>query len=418
MGRLREVFTLELRALVRSHALTLLCAASVGWMLLLPHFLRGDGTAEGARELYIRFSLGGVFLLTVVCLLASATGSLARERAQKRLMLTLVRPVSAFAIVAGKALALVSAGGFVLGLACLVLACKTDLARPCDLALSPVLPSAREEAKLMYASYMQDPQTPEAVRQAPRAAVLRLLERRAVDHFQSVRTNETASWRFAIPAGTADGTPLGVRMRFTNQFEMRQDVFGEFQIGDCRRTVSNITQAVVTVPLSRGRPGETLSFVNRGKSALMLRPRRDIHLLVRADTFAGNLARAYVEMVAILALVVAGGLFLSAGLGRPVALFVAFMALALSEMSPSVIEQYPDELETDAVDRIGLVIARMVAEASQPLSAATPLEALSQDECIRRSEVARLALTDALLLPLLLACASAFVLRRKPEDPV
>ena len=39
MGRLREVFTLELRALVRSHALTLLCAASVGWMLLLPHFL-------------------------------------------------------------------------------------------------------------------------------------------------------------------------------------------------------------------------------------------------------------------------------------------------------------------------------------------------------------------------------------------
>ena len=415
MRRLREVFVLEMRALVRSHALTLLCAASVAWMLLLPRFLRGDGTAEGARELYVRFSLGGVFLLAVVCLLSSATGALARERAQRRLMLTLVRPVSAFTIVVGKVLALVSAGGLVLGLACLILAFKTDPARPCDLALPPVLPSAREEAKLMYADYMQDPQTPEAVRRAPRAAVLRLLERRAVDHFQSVRTNETASWRFAVPAGTGPETPLAVRMRFTNQYEMRQDVFGAFWIGDCRGTVSNITQAVVTVPLSRGSPGRRLTFVNHGTSALMLRPRRDIHLLVRADAFAGNLARAYLEMMAILALVVAGGLFLSAGLGRPVALFVAFVTLVLGEMSPSVVEQYPDELETNSIDRMGLVVTRLVAEATRPLSAAAPLEALSRDECIPLSDVGRLVLADAVLLPLLLSCVAASILRRKAE---
>ncbi|MGN0833664.1 MAG: hypothetical protein ACI4RD_08470 [Kiritimatiellia bacterium] len=412
---MREVFVLEMRALVRSHALALLCAANVAWMLLLPYFLRGDGTAEGAQELYVRFSLGGAFVLTVVCLLASATGALARERAQKRLMLTLVRPVSAFAIVVGKALALVTAGGLVLGFACLVLAFRTDLTRPCDLALSPVLPSAREEAKLMYADYMQDPQTPEAVRQAPRAAVLRLLERRAVDHFQSVRTNETASWRFAVPAGTDAGTALGVRIRFTNRYEMRQDLFGTFRIGDCCGTVSNITQSVVSVPLSRGRPGRMLTFVNRGQGTLMLRPRRDIHLLVRADAFVGNLARAYVEMVAILALVVAAGLFLSAGLGRPVALFVAFVTLVLGEMSPSVVEQYPDELETNVADRIGLVITRLVSEATRPLSAAAPLEALSRDECIPPSDVGRLVLADAVLLPLLLSCGSALILRRKAE---
>lgn len=415
MRRLREVFVLEMRALARSHALTLLCAASVAWMLLLPRFLRGDGTIEGARELYVRFSLGGVFLLAVVCLLASATGALAREREQKRLMLTLVRPVSAFAIVTGKALALVSAGGLALGLACLVLVCKTDLTRPCDLALSPVLPSAREEAKLMYADYLRDPQTPAAVRQAPRAAVLRLLERRAVDHFQSVRTNETASWRFAVPAGTDAETPLAVRMRFTNQYEMRQDVMGEFWLGDCRGTVSNITQAVVTAPLSRGRPGRRLTFVNHGRNALMLRPRRDIHLLVRADAFAGNLVRAYVELMAMLALIVFGGLFLSAGLSRPVALFVAFVTLALGEMSPSVSEQYPDELETNAVDRIGLVVTRLVVEATRPLSAAAPLEALSRDECIPLSDVGRLVLADAVLLPLLLSCGAALMLRRKAE---
>ena len=159
-----RIFWLEFTGFVRSKTLALLLAASVLWMFGLPYVLKGDGTAEGARELYVHFSLGGVFTLLVIALLASATGSLAREREAKRLQLTLVRPVRHALIVLGKILAHVAVGAVVLALACGILALRTDVGRPCNHVLSPILPTPREEAKAMYESYMKDPETPEAVR--------------------------------------------------------------------------------------------------------------------------------------------------------------------------------------------------------------------------------------------------------------
>ena len=410
-----RIFWLEFTGFVRSKALALLVAASVVWMLGLPFVMKGDGTADGIRELYVHFSLGGVFTLLVVALLASATGSLAREREAKRLQLTLVRPVRYAWIVLGKIFAHVAIGALVLAVACGVLAFKTDLGRPCSHVLSPVLPTPREEARQMYESYMKDPNTPEQVKRTKKEIVLRLLENRAVDRYEAIETNATMTWRFGGLEGLEG---LAVRMRFTNQYEMRQDVRGVFTFGDYRGVVSNITQAVLMVPLTgraldgRRETGE-LAFENQGTSALMLRPRKDINLLVPADSFGWNSLRAFVVLVAILAFVVSLGTFLSAGLGRPVALFVAFVTLIVSEMSPSVVQQYPDELETNLADRIGLHITRFAVEVTRPVSSAAPLEALAKDECVEPESVLRLAAADFLLLPLLLSLLSGFILPRK-----
>ena len=73
MRKFAEIVMLELRSLVRSRTLAMLVVATVAWMFGLPHVLKGDGTAEGARELYLRFSLGGVFVLTVIALLSSGS---------------------------------------------------------------------------------------------------------------------------------------------------------------------------------------------------------------------------------------------------------------------------------------------------------------------------------------------------------
>ena len=417
-----RIFWLEFTGFVRSKSLALLVAASVLWMFGLPLVLRGDGTADGARELYVHFSLGGVFTLLVVALLASATGSLAREREAKRLQLTLVRPVRYTLVVLGKILAHVACGALILAVACAILAFKTDLTRPCNHVLSPILPTPREEAKAMYESYMKDPETPEQVKRTKKAIVLRLLENRAVDRYEAIPTNACASWRFERFDGFEKN--LMVRMRFTNQYEMRQDVRGKFTLGDYRGVVSNITQAVLTIPLTShaSQTSQTfqtsqgsLSFVNEGKTALMLRPRKDINLLVSADAFGRNLCRAYVALLAILAFIVSVGTFLSAGLGRPVAMFVAFVTLIVSEMSPSVVEQYPDELETKTVDRIGLYITRFAAEVTRPVSAAAPLEALAQDECVEPATVVRLAAADFLLVPIFLSLLAALILPRKQD---
>ena len=416
-----RIFWLEFTGFVRSKALALLVAASVLWMFALPFVMKGDGTADGGRELYVHYSLGGVFTLLVIALLASATGSLAREREAKRLQLTLVRPVRYLLIVLGKILAHVAAGALVLVIACGTLAFRTDLSRPCNHVLSPILPTPREEAKAMYESYMKDPETPEAVKKTKKEIVLRLLENRAVDRYEAIATNACVSWRFGGLGGLGGLEGLAVRMRFTNQYEMRQDVRGMFTFGDYQGVVSNITQAVLTIPLTSqtSQTSQTfqtsLSFVNEGTSVLMLRPRKDINLLVPADAFGWNLIRAYVVLVAILAFVISLGTFLSAGLGRPVAMFVAFVMLIVSEMSPSVVAQYPDELETKLVDRIGLHITRFAAEVTHPVSAAAPLEALAKDECVEPMAMLRLAAADLLAVPLLLSLLAALVLPRKQD---
>jgi hypothetical protein len=210
---------------------------------------------------------------------------------------------------------------------------------------------------------------------------------------------------------------------------MRDDVRGVFRMEGLQGVASNITQAIVTVPLrltapaatnavarAAGRRQESLVFENRGARALMLRPRRDIDLLQPADSFGWNLVRTYLELVAILALTISFGVFLSAALGRPVALFTAIVSLIVSEMSPSVIEQYPDELEKDGVDRVGLVLTRFAAEVTRPVSALNPLERLASDACVERKEVARVVLLQMLAVPTFLALLSAFVLPRKQED--
>jgi len=199
-------------------------------------------------------------------------------------------------------------------------------------------------------------------------------------------------------------------------------VRGVFRLGSLEGVVSNVTQAVLTVPL-RQKAGATaslddarLTFENRGNFALMLRPRRDINILSAADSFGWNLLRAYLEMVFILSLIVSLGVILSAGLGRPVALFVAIVALIVGEMSPSVIEQYPDELETNVVDRIGLAITRFAANVTKPVSSLSPLGALSRDERIETRDVAWLALSDIVVAPLLAALLASFAMARKQED--
>lgn len=425
MNSFWRIFSLELIGFVRSKTLAMLTVVSLVWMFALPRLVHSDGTAEGLRELDVRYSLGGVLVLLVISLLASATGSLARERAEKRLQLTLVRPVRYAAIVLAKALAHVVVGAAVLAVAVVILACRVDCARPCAHVLKPLLPSPREEAKEMYAAFMADPETPPAVKRTKKAIVLRLLENKALDHYQTIPTNATLTWTFADPAlATAEG--LSVRMRFSTAFNSREEVRGVFTIGDWTASVSNITQAILTVPLAREfrfgtgykpmTPDSELAFHNQGRNPLMLRPRKDIDLLLPADSFAANLLRSYVLLVVTLALVVAFGLFLSASLGRPVALFVAIVTVLVGEMSPSVIEQYPDELETKLSDRIGLVLTRFAAEVTRPVTTLNPLERLSLDECVEPSTVLRAVAFDGLLLPVVLAVLAGFVLPRKQED--
>ncbi|MBR2983675.1 MAG: hypothetical protein IKC80_10685 [Kiritimatiellae bacterium] len=416
MRKFLSIVALEMKSAVRSGMSATLSVLAVLWMLALPLFLKGDGTAEGARELYIRFSLGGVFVLLAVSLLSSATGAVAGERRAKRLQLTLVRPVGRFAVALGKVAVHAFVGSAILALAAAVLAVKVGDPGVCSHVVSPVLPSPAQEAKDMYEAFISDPSTPMEIKRAKKSVVMRILTQRAADHYQSVPTNGSVRWSFKVPAGGE----TSVRMRFTNQFDLRQDLLGEFICDGTRQAVSNMTQAVLKVPLPGLRPAagsrvRELEFRNLGGNALMLRPRKDINLLVASDGFLWNLVRAWLELSAILTLLVAAGVFLSAGLSRPVALFVALAVLLTGEVSPSVISQYPDELESGTVDRIGLALTRFSAEVTRPFSSISPLESLSRGECVERDEVIRVLLVDFAAIPVLFCLLAAFLMPRKAD---
>ena len=110
MRALFEIYRLELLSFARSKAMALLVAFTAAWMVALPLVLHDDGTAEGAFQLHIRYSLGVVFSVIAVSLVAAAAGTLAKDREAKRLQLSMVRPVRHFSIALGRILAVTSCG--------------------------------------------------------------------------------------------------------------------------------------------------------------------------------------------------------------------------------------------------------------------------------------------------------------------
>jgi len=411
-----RIFWLEWTGLVRSRTVAMLLVASVAWMFLAP--LVFAGSPDGARELTLRYSLGGVAALVTLALTAAATGSVARERAARRLQLTLVRPVRRALIVFAKIAALSAAAALVLALAAGIEAVRADSPRRCRHVYRPVLLSPMREAELLYDSYMADPETPEEARKAPKPTILRLLAQRAGERYQPVATNDVAVRRF--PAAAFADRPAWVRLRVTNDWNLRDDVRLVARLGGTSAAVTNLTQTVSEFPLRASADGVrtdgTLELANVGARSVMLRPRRDVEILVEADGFPANLVRAVLELIALVTALVAFGVFLGSALSRPVALFTLFVTLALAEMSPSVLESHSGELTDGRSDAIAFALTRFSAAVTRPVSAIAPLTALSADECVEPREVAATLLADLVLLPGLLSFLAALLLSRKTED--
>ena len=157
-----------------------------------------------------------------------------------------------------------------------------------------------------------------------------------------------------------------------------------------------------------------LVFKNSGREIIMLRPRRDLELLTPADAFCCNLARATVQMLSTIALLAAFGMFLSAAVSRPVALFTAIVAVIVTMMAPSVVTQFPDEMNTKFTERFGLAISRAICTITSTVSESQPISDLATDTCIEWLALARSVAVNVVAIPAALLAAAAFIVRRKP----
>lgn len=418
-----ESFLLAWRALVRGHVLSLLLASMGLIHLVVPSLVRSDGTSDGWREMFVRAVPGSVYIVTAIALLACACGLLSHERESNRLAQTIVRPVSAFAVAGGRLCALALVAALVLSLNSVLL-----LLRPgwtdCRHVFTPDLPSPALAAQAALVDYLNDPQTPERVKKAPRHTVLSLLANKELDRYDTIAAGKAYRWPFKVDdlrATAREGGSFSVRVRFATQFDLRSSVTGEFGLGNLKGSVSNCTQSVIEVPLVDGKgenppdgSHEGLVFKNSGQTTVMLRPRRDLEILAPADSFGWNLFRGTFEMFSIIFVLCAFGLFLSSALSRPVALFTAFAALLVVTMAPSVVAQFPDELEVALSDRLGLWISRSVSAVSSTFTDLAPVADLATGRCIEWRELVHAAISNIVVMPGFLLAFSAFVIRRKP----
>lgn len=421
---MRASFLIAWRTLVRGHVLGLLLLATVLAHVFLPVLVRSNGTEAGWREMLVRVVPGSVFLVTALALVCCACGFFARDRDQSRLALTAVRPASGFSVALGRWLALCSVGALVLLLNAGLTVGRLSSAPACQHHIRPAMPSVAVVARAMLDDYLKDPQTPEAVRKAPRATVLELLANKELDRYDVIAAGKSLRWPFPSDALENAQKPC-LRVRFATAFEMKAPLKGAFGIGAFAAVVTNQTQSVLDVPLQASTSPVTavesvegvsslpLSFVNTGTETVMLRPRRDLELLLPADAFGWNLLRASLQMFASLALLSGFGLFLSAALSRPVAVFTALVAISVALMVPSVVEQFPDELGTTFANRLGLGLSRLIRGATALVTEADPIADLATDTCIEWSALAKCLALNAVAFPLAFLSLAAHLIRRK-----
>ena len=412
-----ESFLIAWRALVRGHVLAALLVLAGLAHAFLPIIVRSDGTDAGWREMFLRAVPGSVYSVLCVAMLSCACGMLAGERESNRLALAAVRPVSAFTVVLGKLMALVAVAAVVLAFNS-ALTCARGGWKGCAHVYEPVLEPPEVAARRAMEQMLADTNTPQEVRSAPRHTLLTILTGREIDRYDAVPPSHAIQWPFASEAADA-ATGIVARLRFSTQFNTRAEVSGSVALGPWSAPVSNNTQSVLELPLSRTSSakadGPLVPFVfsNMGKSSVMLRPRCDVQVLVPADTFVMNVFRASCEMLAVITLLCAFGLFLSSALSRPVAIFTALVALLVSEMAPAVVAQYPDALDLAVTDRMGLALSRWIAFATSAWAGPQPLADLATGTCVEWKSLLRTLAVDALAGPFVLVSAAAFVVRRR-----
>ena len=423
---MKAAFVMTWRGLWRGKTLWTLLAAVIAAHFLLPGLVRSDGTPAGMCEMHLRVVFGAVAALIYASSLAIACGSFARDREDDLLPLSLVRPVPAFSIAAGRWLAFTALMAIALAanaiLAVAILPGTGYAPGSCRTHHAPALPPAEVTAAAMMEQFLNSDKTPEAVKKAPRAAVLALLTSKERERYEVVRPGKALSLPFAVaPAGS-----LTVKVRFSTMYNIQEPLSGTFRYMGLEGTVSNSTQAVLEVPLTARMPDfaagpsaffppvpEGLAFANTGRTDVMLRPRRDVELLTPGDSFVANGLRATLEMLSVAGLFVAFGLFLSAALSRPVALFTAAVLLAAALMAPDAVSQFPDEFNATAGEKAGLAISRAVTRFTAALSEMSPVSDLATGRAIGWGEVLRALGANLAAWPAVFLSLAAFILRRK-----
>jgi len=396
-----------LRANLRGRGAWVLPALLVASALLLPRALRGDGTVEAGYNLAVRYTLGLAAFALAIAGASAGASAMATERRSGALALTLVKPVRAVPLFAGKWLGVLAFCALLLALAhALVLlplrfgttdsgeryATRMVSRETQGATLVSARVAAREALEHMRRSGTLPADVPERV-------LMKELVRQAAQGYDAAGGGESIVWRFDFPRALKPGAKMGVRLVFDQQWGMLGDARGNVALRATgerewafEKTVEGAVLQEVEVWFGEfdpaGRSAFEARFTNTGAEnaeAVLIHPGRGVALLVHGQNFWANAARAYAMQLALIAVFIALGVMLGAAFSMPVAAFAATVLYVLSMIAPALAdEMYQDDEEEKPgfFLRAGEVITLGLQKGLEPLVAPEPLTKLTRGEKI------------------------------------
>ena len=400
------IFLQTLRANLRGRGAWVLPLLLVASALLLPRALRGDGSMEAGFNLAVRYTLGLAAFALAIAGAASGAAAMAAERRSGSLALTLVKPVRAVSLFAGKWLgvlafcAILLAFAHALTLLPLRFGVAANGERYADrmvsretrgATLAPAQGVAREALERMRREGVLPKDMPER-------EVFKELVKQAQQGYDAASGGESITWVFNFPRALKPGAEMGLRIIFDQQWGMLGDARGTVALRPAgakewvfEKSVEGAVLQEVEVWFGEFDPAGHSAFEARftntggeGAESVLIHPGRGVSLLVRGQSFWVNAARAYALQLALVAVFIALGVMLGAAFSMPVAAFAATVLYVLSMIAPALVEEiYPDDEEKPGLFlRTGQVITLAFQKGLDPLVAPEPLTRLTRGEHI------------------------------------
>ncbi|MDD2599418.1 MAG: hypothetical protein PHO37_09350 [Kiritimatiellae bacterium] len=446
MSYLRQIWgvmLLSLRAAIRAKMVIFLILAQVLCALVLPRVIKGDGTAAGELEILLTYALGLSFGIQALATLWSSCSLFASEISSFRIQLAVVKPVHFPIFWLGRWLALLLLNGVLLLFVYTIVYFQLRWVEqnqgwepgivPSALHVSPpILPTAKAEARQIYSMMQSKGELPEGLSEAE---VLATLEEQAAERYDIINPGNEVVLNFQLARAVRKGENITLRFRFDTEYSTRAHVkglcrlelqgqptlFAEHQLESV--TQNEIRLEFAADPFVAGATaGNSLrDFVvilkhtgaDDKASALLLRFRQDVVLMIPGKTFESNLLRCALVQGSVLALLAAFGLTLSAVFSFPVAAFAATVVLALIMIGGGVLPLVSKEDEKKWENRMGVAVLRAMQSTTRHISEAKPLRSVVRGELIAQRNILISVFWNMGVLPLALAILACAALRRR-----
>ena len=439
--RVAAHFVLGLRAPWRSRLVAALLVLLAATVLVLPAHLHSDGTPAGELRMLLTWTLGPAMAILAAASLWAGCAAISPEVWDKRYASAAVTPARPFEAWLGRWLGLVAIDAALL--AAVLLAVGAQVARRVPAPATAVRarlaadPASLEEETLRIYRAVFPPDVPDELETEHLASIRRDL---AGDAYLPVAPGQARGWAFLLPEPAPERAEL--RFQFLSSYGSLQGAKGVLSVSADGRAVaeipvSNDDPGFVSAPLPadalRGARRLVVEFRNGesadGGASVLLRQSDSLRVLVPAGGLAANLVRAFLALLAPLALLAALGAALGCGCSFPVAAFLAtaIVAMALASGGGSIRESAEDDGhhhgEARAETRLDRALKRFSIGASgafraalAPIDRTEALDLLGDGIAVdARAAFAALAL-DGLALPLLLGLLGGLALRARCRE--